>query len=83
MTDRADEIAREIVLDYIPDDRAALQEELAAEIAAALRSYGNERLEEAAHHLAMSGTTSPSQSMEPAAKLVRSHLEDGGTVDAG
>ncbi len=42
--DKADEIAREIVLDYIPDDREALQEALAAEIARALRSYVRERV---------------------------------------
>ncbi len=58
-TDRADEIAREMVLDYIPDDRAALQEALVAEIAAALRSYGDEKLEEAVRLADAQGWTAP------------------------
>ncbi len=69
MTDRADEIAAGIAVAHVVEPYIS---ELREEIADALRSYGNERLEEAAVHLDMSGTTSPVQSMEPAAKLVRS-----------
>ncbi len=61
MSDRANEIARDLAGEHSVEA-----------IAGALRSYGNERLEEAAVRLDASGTTSPVQSMEPAAKLVRS-----------
>jgi hypothetical protein len=55
MTDRADEIAREIA-DHTTEGFPLMEgehttEELVRAIAAALRSYGNERLEEAGQRL--------------------------------
>ncbi len=56
-TDRADEIAREIARAHLADDRFI--GDLAGEIAAALRSYGDEKLEEAVRLVDVQGWTAP------------------------